>query len=77
MCKIWNFIFSWGFFVFALVLGVALWFAIDYAEAYRLESALVDWGMIAMMACVFGIVFYAIIAVFAIPLKGRCKCSAN
>lgn len=67
MCRV---LFSWGFFLFAIVLGVAFWFAIDYLEPFRLDSALVDWGMIAMMAGVFGIVFYAAIAIFVIPLKG-------
>lgn len=76
MCKVLGFIFSWGFYVFALALGVAFWFAIDYLEPARLDSAATDWAVIGMMAGVFGIVFYAVIAPFVILLKGRCSCTA-
>ena len=69
MTKILNFLFSWGFFAFAIVLGVAFWFLVDYLEQFRLESSFVDIGMIFMMAAVFGIVFYAIAAIFVIPIR--------
>lgn len=62
-------IFSLPFFVASLALGVGLWFLIDYLERFRLESALIDNGVILAMACFFGIVFYAIVAVFAIPIR--------
>lgn len=73
MCKIFNFLFSWGFFVFAIALGVALWFAINYVDQFRLESSFYDIGEIFMMAAVFGIVFYLVIAIFIIPIKAMRK----
>ena len=73
MCKIFNFLFSWGFFVFAIALGVALWFAINYVDQFRLESSFYDIGEIFMMATVFGIVFYLVIAIFIIPIKAMRK----
>jgi len=73
MCKIFNFLFSWGFFVFAIALGVALWFAINYVDQFRLESSFYDIGEIFMMAAVFGIVFYLAAAVFIIPIKAMRK----
>jgi hypothetical protein len=73
MCKIFNFLFSWGFFVFAIALGVALWFAINYVDQFRLESSFYDIGEIFMMAAVFGIVFYLAAAIFIIPIKAMRK----
>ena len=73
MCKIFNFLFSWGFFVFAIALGVALWFAINYVDQFRLESSFYDIGEIFMMAAVFGIVFYLVAAIFIIPIKAMRK----
>ena len=73
MCKIFNFLFSWGFFVFAIALGVALWFAINYVDQFRLESSFYDIGEIFMMATVFGIVFYLVAAIFIIPIKAMRK----
>ena len=73
MCKIFNFLFSWGFFVFAIALGVALWFAINYVDQFRLESSFYDIGEIFMMAAVFGIVFYLVVAIFVIPIKAMRK----
>ncbi|MGP1359823.1 hypothetical protein [Campylobacter sp.] len=73
MCKIFNFLFSWGFFVFAIALGVALWFAINYVDQFRLESSFYDIGEIFMMAAVFGIVFYLAAAIFIIPIKAMIK----
>ena len=57
--KILNFLFSWGFFVFAIALGVA----------FRLESSFYDIGEIFMMAAVFCIAFYVIAAIFVIPIR--------
>jgi hypothetical protein len=73
MCKIFNFLFSWGFFVFAIALGVALWFAINYVDQFRLESSFYDIGEIFMMAAVFGIVFYLVAAVIIIPIRAMRK----
>ena len=73
MTKILNFLFSWGFFVFAIALGVALWFAINYVDTIRLESSFHDIGEIFMMAAVFGIVFYLIAAIFVIPIRAMTK----
>ena len=73
MTKILNFLFSWGFFVFAIALGVALWFAINYVDIIRLESSFYDIGEIFMMAAVFGIVFYLIAAIFVIPIRAMTK----
>lgn len=70
-----KFIFSLPFFIFAIVLGVGLWFLIDYLEQFRLYSTFADMATIFSMAAVFGIVFYLAIAVFAIPAKKLfCKC---
>lgn len=69
MCKIFNFLFSWGFFVCAIALGVALWFAINYVDQFRLESSFYDIGEIFMMAAVFCIAFYVIAAIFVIPIR--------
>jgi hypothetical protein len=62
-------LFSWGFFVFAIALGVALWFAINYVDTFRLESSFYDIGEIFMMAAVFCIAFYVIAAIFVIPIR--------
>ncbi len=67
--KILNFLFSWGFFVFAIALGVALWFAINYVDTFRLESSFYDIGEIFMMVAVFCIAFYVIAAIFVIPIR--------
>jgi len=63
MTKILNFLFSWGFFVFA----------INYVDTIRLESSFYDIGEIFMMAAVFGIVFYLIAAIFVIPIRAMTK----
>ncbi|MCD8213555.1 MAG: hypothetical protein LUC34_05855 [Campylobacter sp.] len=69
MSKCFNFLFSWGFFIFAIVLGIGLWFLINYLERFRLESPFADIGTIFAMATVFGVVFYLVAAIFVIPIK--------
>ncbi|QCD43955.1 hypothetical protein [Campylobacter mucosalis] len=77
MKKCLSILFSWGFFVFAIALGVALWFLIDYLEQFRLDSAVADWGTVGLMALFFGLVIYAFLAIFINPFRSKifaCKC---
>ncbi|MBR8462299.1 hypothetical protein KDD93_01485 [Campylobacter sp. faydin G-24] len=69
MKKVLDFIFSWGFFAFAIILGIALWFLIDYIDQFRLEATWIDISEIFAMAAVFGIVFYLIAAIFIMPIR--------
>ena len=67
MTKILNFLFSWGFFVFAIALGVALWFAINYVDTIRLESSFYDIGEIFMMTAVS---FFTLLQQYLLYLLG-------